>query len=105
MSTDPDADGGADRGEEELLRRRVVVHGRVQNVWFRASTRAEAQRVGACGWVRNLRDGTVEAVFEGPADVVEAMVHYCHTGPRGAGVERVDVTREDPEGLADFQVR
>ncbi len=97
MSADPVANG--------LLRRRVVVHGRVQGVWFRGSTETEAQRTGACGWVRNLRDGSVEAVFEGTRDAVETMVRYCHTGPRGAVVERVDVTLEDPEGLADFRVR
>ncbi len=97
MSANPRAEG--------LTRRRVLVHGRVQGVWFRGSTEAEAQRTGARGWVRNRCDGSVEAVFEGTREVVEAMVGYCRTGPRWAEVERVDVTPEDPEGLADFRVR
>ena len=57
------------------------------------------------GWVRNNRDGTVEAVFEGDADAVERLVTLCHEGPRGARVDRVDVSEEEPEGLAGFAIR
>ena len=92
-------------GGDGPVRRRVVVHGRVQGVWFRASTQTEAQRSGVAGWVRNARDGTVEAVFEGAPAAVEALVRYCHEGPRWAEVDRVDVTEEDPEGLSEFRVR
>jgi acylphosphatase len=77
----------------------------VQGVGFRVSVarHAEQRRVG--GWVRNRFDGAVEAVFEGEPDSVESLVDYCRSGPRGASVERVEVTDEDPEGLAWFDVR
>ncbi|MBD0328988.1 MAG: acylphosphatase [Thermoleophilia bacterium] len=88
-----------------MIRRRVVVHGRVQGVFFRDTTRRRALARGAAGWVRNNRDGTVEAVFEADAEAVEALVAFCMEGPRGAGVERVDVLEEEPEGLSGFDVR
>ncbi|RCK69306.1 acylphosphatase [Desertihabitans brevis] len=84
---------------------RVVVHGRVQDVTFRASCRREAERTGVAGWVRNVFDGTVEAHFEGPAEQVEHMVGWCGRGPLLASVSQVDREPVDPEGLADFQVR
>ena len=87
------------------MRKRVVAHGRVQGVFFRDSTRERAQTAGVAGWVRNCRDGTVEAVFEGEPDAVERLVRWMHEGPRGASVERVDVAEEEPEGLRDFEVR
>ena len=87
-----------------MIRRRVVVHGAVQGVFFRDSTRQRARQRSVAGWVRNNRDGTVEAVFEGDADAVERLVDYVREGPRGAEVSRVDVTEEEPEGLASFRV-
>jgi acylphosphatase len=60
---------------------------------------------GVAGWVRNNPDGTVEAVFEGDPDAVEALVRFAHEGPRGAIVERVEVTQEETEGLTRFGVR
>jgi acylphosphatase len=90
---------------EAQTRRRVVVHGRVQGVYFRSSTQDEARRAGTDGWVRNCRDGSVEAVFEGKADAVEELVRFCHVGPRWADVERVEVFEEAPEGLRGFHVR
>jgi len=87
-----------------LVRQRVVVHGRVQGVFFRDSVRRLAEREGVAGWVRNTWDGTVEAAFEGEADGVEALVAFCRRGPRGADVERVDVEDEQPEGLRGFSV-
>ena len=69
--------------------RRLIVHGRVQGVWYRGWTVEEATRHGLDGWVRNRRDGSVEAVFAGPKDAVDAMVVACHRGPPSAGVERV----------------
>lgn len=88
-----------------MIRRRVVVHGQVQGVFFRDSTRRLAQQHGVAGWVTNRWDGTVEAVFEGEEDAVERLVAFCREGPRGAQVESVDVTEEQPEGLQGFQVR
>jgi acylphosphatase len=88
-----------------VIRRRVVVHGQVQGVFFRDSTRRLAQRHNVSGWVANRWDGSVEAVFEGERDAVERMLHFCREGPRGAQVESVDETDEDPEGLSGFNVR
>jgi acylphosphatase len=85
--------------------RRVRVHGEVQGVFFRDSTRAEAQRRGVAGWVRNCSDGTVEAVFEGDPDAVAALVRWCGSGPPRATVDRVDEEAADPEGLTTFEVR
>ncbi|MGH0029722.1 MAG: acylphosphatase [Myxococcota bacterium] len=87
------------------IRRRVVVTGRVQGVWFRGATAEQARARGLAGWVRNLRDGRVEAVFEGPADAVEALVAFVHEGPSHAQVRSVEVSDEPPLGETDFQVR
>jgi acylphosphatase len=88
-----------------MIRKRVVVHGFVQGVFFRDSVRRHALGAGVGGWVRNNRDGTVEAVFEGEAEAVERLVTLCHEGPRGARVDRVDVAVEEPEGIAGFAIR
>jgi acylphosphatase len=88
-----------------MIRRRVVVHGQVQGVFFRDSTRRLAQQHGVAGWVTNRWDGTVEAVFEGEEDAVERLVAFCREGPRGAQVESVEVAEEEPERLQGFQVR
>jgi acylphosphatase len=88
-----------------VIRRRVVVHGRVQGVFFRDSARRRARQLGVAGWITNRWDGAVEAVFEGEPDAVESLVRFMHDGPRGAEVERVDVSDEGPEGLAGFDVR
>jgi acylphosphatase len=87
------------------IRRRVEAHGRVQGVFFRDSTREEAQNRGVTGWVRNTKSGTVEAVFEGDPDDVEALVWFVRSGPGSADVDRVDVDEEEPEGLRRFEVR
>jgi acylphosphatase len=87
-----------------MVRRRVVVHGFVQGVFFRDTLRRHATSLGVSGWARNLPDGTVEAVFEGaPADV-ERMLDLSREGPRGARVDRVDVTHEEPAGLTGFSL-
>jgi acylphosphatase len=88
-----------------VIRRRVVIHGRVQGVFFRDTTRRMAEARAVSGWVTNRPDGAVEAVFEGDADSVEAMLAFCRQGPRGATVERVDVTEEEPEGVKGFSIR
>jgi acylphosphatase len=82
-----------------------VVHGHVQGVFFRDTTRRRAAERGVAGWVRNNPDGSVEAAFEGEPDAVESLVRFAHDGPRGALVERVDVLEEEPEGLSGFGVR
>ncbi len=83
----------------------MVVRGLVQGVFFRDSTRRQARRHGVAGWVSNRADGAVEAVFEGEADAVERLVAFSREGPRGAQVESVEVTEEEPEGLSGFGVR
>ena len=88
-----------------MIRRRIVVHGFVQGVFFRDTVRRHAAAARVAGWVRNTREGTVEAVFEGDAQAVESLVTLCHKGPRGAQVDRVDVFEEEPEGLAGFAIR
>lgn len=87
------------------IRRRVVVDGRVQGVFFRDSCRREATAAGVGGWVRNLRDGRVEAVFEGPADAVERLVEWCRVGPPRATVTAVETSAEEPTGEDVFRIR
>lgn len=89
----------------DVTRMRVIVHGRVQGVFFRDTTRRQATARDVAGWVRNRPDGTVEAVFEGDGEAVEAMVAFCRLGPRGAQVERIEIDEEEPEGLSGFTVR
>jgi acylphosphatase len=87
------------------VRRRVIAHGHVQGVFFRDSVRRLAERHGVAGWVRNNWDGTVEAVIEGDEEALDRVVDFMREGPRGARVDRVDVSDEQPEGLAGFDVR
>jgi acylphosphatase len=88
------------------LRAHVVVSGRVQGVCFRYATEDEARRRGVAGWVRNLPDGRVEAVFEGEEDAVEGMIAFCRTGPPAARVDGIEVRREAPSGAAEgFSIR
>lgn len=83
---------------------RAVVLGRVQGVWYRAWTAERAAELGLSGWVRNRRDGTVEAVFSGPADAVDGMIGACRTGPPLARVESVEVCDEPaPAGEPGFR--
>ena len=92
-------------GVSESVARRVRVHGSVQGVFFRDTTRRRAESRGVAGWVRNCADGTVEAVFEGAADAVESLVRWCSDGPRGAAVSHVDDDTVQPQGLTSFQIR
>jgi acylphosphatase len=89
----------------ERVRRRVVVRGHVQEVFFRDTVRREALRRGVAGWVCNRPDGAVEAVFEGAPGDLDAMVELCSHGPRGAVVDDVAVSEEPAEGLSGFEVR
>ena len=95
----------SDPRSSETVRRRVIVRGYVQGVFFRDRTRREAERRGVAGWVCNRADGAVEAVFEGAAPEVETLVEFCRHGPRGADVAEVEVSDEPVEGLAGFDVR
>ena len=88
----------------ERSRRRVIVHGRVQGVFFRAATEAEALAAGVAGFVRNRADGSVEAVFEGDPEAVAALVEFCRRGPRHAHVARIEAHEEPPEDLRGFRV-
>jgi acylphosphatase len=89
----------------DRTRAHVFVSGTVQGVYFRATTRDTAREHDVDGWVRNLDDGRVEAVFEGPEDAVEALVEFCHEGPTAADVTDVAVTDQDPQGESGFEVR
>ena len=89
----------------ERVRAHVFVTGRVQGVYYRANTRDTARERGVDGWVKNLADGRVEAVFEGPPDEVEAMVEWCHEGSPAADVTDVTVEHEEPSGLEGFEIR
>lgn len=86
---------------------RVQITGRVQGVFFRDSTRQEAERLGVTGWVRNRADGSVEGVFEGPQASVDQLVAWCEEGPARADVDNVAIEQEDPTGEFDggFRVR
>lgn len=87
------------------MARRVVVHGRVQGVFFRDSCRREANWAGVSGWVRNRSDGAVEALVEGEPAAVEAVIAWAWTGPDGADVTDVEVHDTDPAGSTGFAVR
>lgn len=83
---------------------RLRIEGRVQGVGFRAFVEREATARGLCGWVRNRRDAGVEAVIAGPADLVEAMIEACRSGPPGARVDLVKVLGEPEPKIRDFVV-
>jgi len=88
-----------------MTRKRVVVSGRVQGVFFRDSVRRRAEAAGVAGWIRNTSEGTVEAVFEGAPAAVDQLVEFSRTGPSRAEVTSVDVSEEEPEALSGFDVR
>ncbi len=90
---------------ESTIRLYVVVHGRVQGVWFRESCREQAEAAGVAGFVSNEPDGTVAAAFEGAPDGVRRLVEWCRTGPRSAKVSGVEVGDEEPTGEVGFSVR
>jgi acylphosphatase len=87
------------------IARHVVVRGRVQGVFFRASTRRRAESLAIAGWARNQPDGAVELLLEGAQADVDAMIEYCRRGPRGAHVEQVEVQEREPTGLRGFAIR
>lgn len=87
------------------IARRVRVTGRVQGVFFRAWTVEQAERLGVAGWVRNCRDGSVEALLQGQASAVFELIEALHRGPPSARVERVEIEDAAPEPLSGFKVR
>ncbi len=89
----------------EQRRVRVRASGRVQGVFFRATTQEEAERLGLSGWVRNLRDGRVEAEFQGPAEAVEQMLAFMRQGPGYAQVSDLEVEELQPSDQSGFHVR
>ena len=88
-----------------MIRRRLVIRGRVQGVFFRDTLRRVAEQNGVVGWARNTAEGTVEAVLEGEEEPVARVVEFAQRGPEGASVESVDEQEEDPEGLTGFRIR
>ncbi|WP_435124982.1 acylphosphatase [Halobaculum sp. D14] len=106
-SRDDDSDAASDDGESDAdrVRAHVNVSGKVQGVFYRANTRDTAREHGVDGWVKNLDDGRVEAVFEGPRSDVETMIEWCHTGSPAASVSDVDVEYGEPTGVTGFEVR
>lgn len=98
-------EGPLDDQRFPAVRRRVVVSGRVQGVWFRESCRKQAGAHQVRGWVANRFDGRVEAVFEGEREAVEAVVSWCRRGPPAAVVTSVEVGEEEPQGERGFTVR
>ncbi len=89
----------------EVIRAHVWISGRVQGVAYRVSAAKIANHLELKGWVRNLPDGQVEAVFEGAEAAIEAMIRWCHEGPPDAIVEQVKASYEAPEGLQSFNIR
>ncbi|HVF08092.1 MAG TPA: acylphosphatase [Actinomycetota bacterium] len=87
-----------------MRRVHVVARGRVQGVFYRASCAERARALGLAGWIRNTADGEVEAEFEGPPEVVAAMVSWCSVGPPHAVVEHVEVEEAPPTGETGFRI-
>ena len=87
-----------------MIRRRIVVSGRVQGVAFRANCQRAAVRLGVCGWVRNRADGSVELAAEGRRPAVDRLVEWCRQGPPAARVRDVEVTDESPVGDDGFRI-
>jgi acylphosphatase len=88
------------------VRAHVFISGRVQGVFFRSEARHEAKRLGVVGWVRNMSDGKVEAIFEGEEKSVKEILEFCKRGPPGASVTDVQVVWESYTGeFRDFEIR
>jgi len=84
----------------------VIISGRVQGVWFRSSTKQKAEQLGVTGWVKNTRDGCVEAIFEGEENNIKEIVEWCHRGPPLAKIERVEVKNQNiTNGFDGFSIK
>ena len=88
-----------------MKRAHVYIFGKVQGVFYRANTKKQAKKRGLKGWVKNLKDGRVEAVFEGPEEKIREMIEWCRIGSSAARVEEVKVDWEEPEGLEKFAIK
>ncbi len=88
-----------------MKRAHLFISGRVQGVFYRAFTKEVAESLGLKGWVRNLRDGRVEAVFEGDEDRISIAIERCKEGPPYAKVDNIEILWSDPEGLEDFEIK
>ena len=96
---------GGDQGKMTKKRVHLLISGRVQGVWFRASTRNKAQQLGLKGWVKNTSDGKVEAIFEGEEKNIEEIIKWCHKGPSLAHVTHIDIKQEQYKNeYKDFQI-
>lgn len=89
----------------EAARRRIVAHGQVQGVFFRAELKERAGALGLAGWARNRADGSMEACLEGPEPMVEQALAWCADGPEKARVTRLDVIEEQAQGIRGFKIR
>ncbi len=90
--------------KKEIKRVRVFISGLVQGVFFRSFTQKKAQELGLAGWVRNLKDGRVESVFEGEKDKIDKMIKWCYQGPPNSKVEKVEKVEEAEKGLKSFEI-
>ena len=88
----------------DVTRTHAIITGRVQGVWYRAKAQEEAERLGVSGWVRNLSDGSVEAVFEGEPQAVASAIEWCREGPPHSIVENVSTREEVAEGIRGFRI-
>ena len=84
---------------------KVRIHGKVQGVWFRASTQQKARELGVSGFVKNEPDGTVYAEVEGEKEKVQKLIDWCHEGSSRAEVRKVETEEIDPRGFTDFEIR
>ncbi|HRP75498.1 MAG TPA: acylphosphatase [Rhodocyclaceae bacterium] len=94
-----------DQRDDRAITRHLLIHGRVQGVYYRASAQAEAQRLGLCGWVRNRHSGEVEAVVYGAETAVAAFIAWARKGPPAARVERLEITETDAPEMESFSLR
>jgi acylphosphatase len=90
---------------QESVTRRLAIHGKVQGVWYRASAQAEATRLGLRGWVRNRREGWVEALVVGPQPAIDGFIDWARQGPPKAEVARIEISAADEETLEGFEQR
>jgi len=91
--------------DEEPVTRHLLIHGKVQGVWYRASAQNEALKLGLQGWVRNRGGGEVEALVSGPAEAVEAFIDWAREGPTAARVDRIEIAAADPPEPGPFSLR
>jgi acylphosphatase len=93
-----------ERHPPQASARRLLIVGRVQGVWYRASAKVEAERLGLRGWTRNLRDGSVEALVAGSDEAIERFIDWAHQGPPNARVERIEISPADLPQEAGFHI-